>query len=372
MPSSGSSLVIHCLSRIDDSQGSSQSWLSFTKQCLSVIATNAAAITTLNRGATDPRSLQQIYNNHGFFSMVSMSGFMLVSFTPFLLHLVKMASFYLLILSCASMFICFGTLSLNTGLAISQMDLKALHKTITSEGPSECGGTQPWLWCSQAEDFPSDFVWSDDTFSQRSLFAFCSVFMAWIILTRLIQLVAIRKIQILLCLCKQTYIEMSSNMPSGLKSFRRSNADESVADLAPQVLIMAVKRHLRRLNDRVPMLWNRISNDCEECAGMHMGTPLKSIQALCFILVRLTFSSVYIFYMKDLVSSLAWFAQSDLYNSDWNFGQVVALTLWAPSILGWFHLEFRGMRRGMNHRLLPPYQVTKAEESLKENDFDDL
>lgn len=43
--------------------------------------------------------------------------------------------------------------------------------------------------------------------------------------------------------------------------------------------------------------------------------------------------------------------------TSWTFGQIVALTVWAPPLCEYFHLELRGMTRGFQHRLLPPYKV---------------
>ncbi|KAL8936890.1 MAG: hypothetical protein Q9216_004692 [Gyalolechia sp. 2 TL-2023] len=56
---------------------------------------------------------------------------------------------------------------------------------------------------------------------------------------------------------------------------------------------------------------------------------------------------------------LAWFAENDVYSKTWNFGQIVAITVWAPPVCEFIHLEIRGMQRGFNHRLLYPYRVSK-------------
>lgn len=41
----------------------------------------------------------------------------------------------------------------------------------------------------------------------------------------------------------------------------------------------------------------------------------------------------------------------------WTFGQIVAITVWAPPLCEYFHLELLGMTRGFQHRLLPPHKV---------------
>ena len=64
--------------------------------------------------------------------------------------------------------------------------------------------------------------------------------------------------------------------------------------------------------------------------------------------------------MRDL----AWFASRNVYNNTWNFGQIVAITIWAPVVAEWAHLEFRGMRKGWDYKLVLPYRVTKADERV--------
>ncbi|KAL8921542.1 MAG: hypothetical protein Q9208_005696 [Pyrenodesmia sp. 3 TL-2023] len=56
---------------------------------------------------------------------------------------------------------------------------------------------------------------------------------------------------------------------------------------------------------------------------------------------------------------LAWFSQNNVYNKTWNFGQVVAITVWAPPIVEYIHLEIRGLQRGFDYRLMRPYRVSR-------------
>ncbi|CAF9934798.1 MAG: hypothetical protein ALECFALPRED_006095 [Alectoria fallacina] len=52
--------------------------------------------------------------------------------------------------------------------------------------------------------------------------------------------------------------------------------------------------------------------------------------------------------------------QDKIDTKTWTFGQIVAITVWAPPLCEYFHLELRGMKRGFQHRLLPPYKVVAS------------
>ncbi len=60
----------------------------------------------------------------------------------------------------------------------------------------------------------------------------------------------------------------------------------------------------------------------------------------------------FVFFFQGLASFQA---KIDLHT--WTFGQVVAITVWAPPLCEYFHLELLGMTRGFQHRLLRPYKV---------------
>ena len=49
----------------------------------------------------------------------------------------------------------------------------------------------------------------------------------------------------------------------------------------------------------------------------------------------------------------------------WTFGQIVAITVWTPPLCEYFHLELRGMKRGFQHRLLPPYTISATDSTAR-------
>ena len=46
----------------------------------------------------------------------------------------------------------------------------------------------------------------------------------------------------------------------------------------------------------------------------------------------------------------------------WTFAQLVAVTLWVPSILEYLYAAFRGIDNLMDHRMAPGYYVVKEDE----------
>ena len=57
--------------------------------------------------------------------------------------------------------------------------------------------------------------------------------------------------------------------------------------------------------------------------------------------------------------------QTKVDHQTWTFGQVVAVTVWTPPLCEYFHLEMRGMKRGFQHRLLPPYTVSVTDSTAR-------
>ena len=57
--------------------------------------------------------------------------------------------------------------------------------------------------------------------------------------------------------------------------------------------------------------------------------------------------------------------QTKVDRQTWTFGQVVAITVWTPPLCEYVHLEMRGMKRGFQHRLLPPYTVSTTDSTAR-------
>ncbi|KAL9621770.1 MAG: hypothetical protein Q9204_008089, partial [Flavoplaca sp. TL-2023a] len=103
---------------------------------------------------------------------------------------------------------------------------------------------------------------------------------------------------------------------------------------------------------------------CTESASIvHQQVQTLSWQALLKLAVG---AAIYVFYMTFYVRfytlylyDLAWFAENEVNGNTWNFGQVFAITVWVPPIVEYIHLELRGMHRAFDHRLLPPFRISR-------------
>ena len=104
-------------------------------QCFFLLVTNIAAIVVTKNGGSKPQSLQQIYNNYIFPKTIAVSGFLPVSFTLFLLHLAGVTSWYLISISCSSVFLSLATLNTLGAFRVAPNDHASLLQLATSGGP---------------------------------------------------------------------------------------------------------------------------------------------------------------------------------------------------------------------------------------------
>ena len=57
--------------------------------------------------------------------------------------------------------------------------------------------------------------------------------------------------------------------------------------------------------------------------------------------IHAIFFAFYVVYFVNFLSALRWFYTAGASGSNWNFGQIVAITLWIPPIVEYIHLEMR-------------------------------
>ncbi|RMX87038.1 hypothetical protein D0868_15048 [Hortaea werneckii] len=48
-------------------------------------------------------------------------------------------------------------------------------------------------------------------------------------------------------------------------------------------------------------------------------------------------------------------------NSKWTFGQLIAVTIWAPILIEFLYSAIFGVEEAQEHRLIAPFKVTKQE-----------
>ena len=117
-------------------------------QCFFMLATNVAALVVLGTlGGLNPASLQQLYNTYTFMKLVAVSGYLPVTFTLFILHLVDMQSWYLLLLSSLTVALSLSTLLVTGSFNPSQKNLDHLEELASAHGPESCSRRQPGIYC---------------------------------------------------------------------------------------------------------------------------------------------------------------------------------------------------------------------------------
>ncbi|KAL8767693.1 MAG: hypothetical protein Q9209_005873 [Squamulea sp. 1 TL-2023] len=88
-----------------------------------------------------------------------------------------------------------------------------------------------------------------------------------------------------------------------------------------------------------------------------------SLELALRVVVYIVFLTFYVRFYNMFLHDLAWFASNEVIGNTWNFGQVFAITVWAPPIIEYIHLEMRGMQRAFDYRLLPPFRVSRGVDA---------
>ena len=103
----------------------------------------------LNDGTT---TLEGLFNNYTLVGVISISGFIPVTFTLLTLHSIKTYSWYLLILSICTVGLSNFTLLSIGDFHVSAADLQNLKNTTSSAYPA-CGSKSPATFCLQSNGF---------------------------------------------------------------------------------------------------------------------------------------------------------------------------------------------------------------------------
>lgn len=333
-------------------------------QCFFMLATNVAALVVTKRGGLDPQSLQQIYNSWIFLRVVAVNGFLPTTFTLANLHLVGMLSWYLILLSGLTVALSIATLAVVGKFNPSQDEMNNLFKIAASGGPAECDGMNPGVFCYAPMDSYQSRTYSNDQDPSTvknavyRMLAFCLVVMLLLVGYHSglspkdfgrYPISSLKKIKIL---------EWSRNR---MQFFAHRVVARVTASHKWQ-LVMAVPNtiisKIKARYEATPVMRNstRVAFDNQKIDSKGLA---KAAVRLAFYAIFLAF---YIFFFVTFLKDLAWFHKNDVYNNNWNFGQVCAITVWAPPICEYIHLEVRGMQRGFEHRLLPPFRVTRSSD----------
>lgn len=281
-------------------------------QCFFMLATNTAALVIIQRGGLDPQSLQQIYNSWIFLKVITVNGFLPTTFTLANLHLVGMLSWYLILLSGLTIALSTATLAAVGTFNPSEREMHDLATFAASGGLLECDGIQPGVYCyapmtsyqspTNGHDHHQDLSSIEN--APHQILTFCLVVMALLV------------------------------------GYRFG-------------ILSKISRWYGHL---VRYAFPRVAPSMQK-------TDLKDwATAAVRMVLYVTFLVFYIQFFNLFLHDLAWFAQNNVYNVNWNFGQVCAITVWALPICEYIHLKVRGMQRGFDHRLMSPFRVTQNSD----------
>ncbi|KAL8653268.1 MAG: hypothetical protein Q9210_002195 [Variospora velana] len=362
-------------------------------QCFFMLATNIAALVVTRRGGLEPQSLQQIYNTWIFLKAVAINGFLPVTFTMTNLYLVGMLSWYTTLMSSLTIASSIVTYITVGQFSPSPFEMKYLASIADSGGPQECDFKQPGVYyyltigsheygVKYRSSMPSS-TWDSDTNAILICCLLVTVFllghmsrvqdlaliksvrrrglMALLVLMRgfgaLIQrlcrhpmtILVFSRISQVAWTCTERLVSVAAvisqlltlpRMQTWLAGRVYPNRATRLWQLSAHVLtriFMSLRKRLQELN------WKRIFR--------------KAFKVGVFVFFMMMYAQFFILFLDKL----AWFAKNEVYNKTWNFGQIIALTVWAPPICEYIHLELRGMQRGFDHKLMPPYQVSRTD-----------
>ena len=347
-------------------------------QCFFMLATNIAALVVVRRGGLDPQSLQQMYNTWIFLKVVAINGFLPITFTLTNLYIVGILSWYMIVISVLTVALSIGTFVAVGQFNPSASEMQNLHDIANSSGPQECSYKNPGVYCYSPIDSPYGLYYGSSSIDSHasSILSFCVVVLFLLVGHRsdLKGYSCIRRIRraasTALLRCVFNLWAFLQYAGQHRKMFFLVSKLQFAARTCTMLVLQIWTRlskttRYARLEERATLGMIAIRARIAECnnsrfAQLFAQRPSNGIfqtytAVLIFkIVVAISFLYLYIKFFIMFLSDLAWFASNDVYNKTWNFGQVVAITVWAPPICEYIHLEIRESAvptRSMNERI---------------------
>lgn len=127
-------------------------------------------------------------------------------------------------------------------------------------------------------------------------------------------------------------------------------------------------RHASRLR---PAWWQTVQHRCSGLPGI----PVRiAVTTLRFLWVRCRHGLAEAIFLVMAAFMIVIFSNpySDgrpwQDNSEWTFGQLIAVTIWAPILIEFLYSAIFGVEEAQEHRLIAPFKVTKqASNSIEDN-----
>ena len=276
-------------------------------------------------GGLDPQSLQALYENYRFIDVIALNGILPITFTMFNLHLIDMMHWYLGILSCLTIFLSIITLIVSSRFAVTPSDIQHLGQVASQGGPASCGGLKPQVYC-----YDSYFSTERDPGELRFVLSVCMLVLLLVTVPKFgIEHWKVYRrgsawsmwlLDLLLCTGHDRLAYRQ----------RCGGAKSSVSRLATSLLKRFGSVFPRRFINPIAELLKRSPIHDQTASRCQVW---KSFAFVCYIVIFI----LYIILFRRLLKDLTHYHVSH----EWNFGQIVALTVWLPPLFELAHLEMR-------------------------------
>ncbi|KAL8852646.1 MAG: hypothetical protein Q9221_002526 [Calogaya cf. arnoldii] len=349
-------------------------------QCFFMLAINIAVLVVIQRGGFEPQSLQQIYDTYVFLQVLAVNGFLPITFTLTNLYLVGMLSWFLVLLSTVTVALSVATLASVGHFDPNETDMKSLATLAASGGPEECDGKQPGIYCMRT----MGLNWGSPSFNgghsdaYRTL-GFCIANLVLLVGCQLQvkNLGIVRSVRhyfntrlngalrFVWILSKVAYRQIATRIPSHMSQAARNYWAQmsNLANLNNTPLVSASYRwcSVKTARLRSTRCWQFCLESASRIQQQQGKSRWQSLLKLALkIVIYIVFLRFYVEFYGIYLRDLAWFAENDVNGNIWDFGQVFAITVWVPPIVEYIHLEMRGMHRAFDHRLLPPFRISRT------------
>lgn len=338
-------------------------------QCFFMLATNIAALVVIRRGGLEPQSLQQMYNTWIFIKVVAINGFLPITFTMVNLYAVGILSWYIIILSILTVALSIGTFTAVGHFSPSEQEMQNLAQIARSGGPQECEYRQPGVYCFSpigGYDTSTDYTTSTVDADSSSILCFCLIVMVLLVghklklhdkapIQRLQHFMTVR----LLLYTHMFWILLSTSLWRRIATYVHSISQKTtllhvmhiskllISTWKPSAFILLearlkvviLKCHQTKAWQSCVTSSSLIYSRAKEQIKVlgWKGVAALALKVGACVLIIYFYAQVFMMFIRDL----SWFAENDVYSKTWNFGQVVAITVWAPPVCEFFHLEIR-------------------------------
>lgn len=187
---------------------------------------------------------------------------------------------------------------------MTSRDLNLLQEASLG-GPNECGGYKPWVWCIDRRSVGSDI--------------------AWLLTDGLLVVYRL-----------------------GVTGFT------SIMLIVMVLNSLSFSKYLARIRSENEILSALITETLEwwEAGSNFITKRMRPDLAFCI------FTILWIVLISLVLNILQDFRAHYLYSHDWSFGQIVAILIWVPPLAEWLNVEIRGLKKGLQSRVVKPYIVT--------------